>query len=93
MRLKKHGAFLVDFVTSFADGDMSRRNFDLDYSGYVIEHFGAFETENPMLAAKFVRMVDAAYSNFSWMKDDAFRQAISDALDDFCGVAPIGDIY
>lgn len=55
--------------------------------------FGAFEMENPRLAAKFVRTVDAAYSNFSWMKDNAFRQAISDALDDFFGVALIVDIY
>jgi hypothetical protein len=93
MKLKKHGAFLVDFMISYADGEMSRQDFDLDYSGYVIEHFGAFETENPRLAAKFARTVDAAYSNFSWMVDDAFRQAISDAIDDFLGTAKISDIY
>jgi len=92
MKLKKHGVFSVDFVMSYVDGEISLWEFDLDYSGYVIEHFGAFETENPRLAAKFVRTVDAAYSNFSWMKDDAFRQAISYALDDFFGTAKITDI-
>lgn len=39
MKLKKHGAFLVNFVIGFANGDMSRREFDMDNSGYVIEHF------------------------------------------------------
>lgn len=39
MKLKKHGAFLVNFVINFANGDMSHEEFDMDYSGYVIEHF------------------------------------------------------
>lgn len=46
MKLKKHGAFLVNFVIDFANGDMSRFFFDLDYSGYVIEHFPEFEREH-----------------------------------------------
>ena len=29
MKLKKHGAFLVNFVIDFANGDMSRFFFDL----------------------------------------------------------------
>ena len=33
MRLKKNGARLVSFVIDFANGNMSRREFDLDYSG------------------------------------------------------------
>ena len=49
MKLKKHGAFLVNFVIDFANGDMSRFFFDLDYSGYVIEHFPEFEREHPRL--------------------------------------------
>ena len=32
MKLKKHGAFLVNFVVDFADGNMSRWEFDMDYS-------------------------------------------------------------
>ena len=39
MKLKPHGYFLVNFVTSFVEGEMSRHEFDMDYSGYVIEHF------------------------------------------------------
>lgn len=72
---------------------MDRREFDLDYSGYVIEHFGPFEAETPRLAAKFARTVDAAYSNDSWMQDDSFRLAISDAVDELLGTAKIPDIY
>ena len=45
MKLKKHGAFLVNFVIDFADGSISRWAFDMDYSGYVIEHFPEFEKE------------------------------------------------
>lgn len=93
MKLKKHGAFLVDFVTRYADGEMSRPDFDLDYSGYIIEHYGAFEAEHPRLAKKFANTVDAAYSNYVWMTDDAFRRAISDALDDFLGTKSLPDFY
>ena len=37
MKLKKHGAFLGNFVVDFADGNISRWEFDMDDSGYVIE--------------------------------------------------------
>lgn len=37
MKLKKHGALLVNFVIDFANGDMSWEDFNMDYSGYVIE--------------------------------------------------------
>ena len=50
MKLKKHGAFLVNFVIDFANGNMSRREFDMDYSGYVIDHFPEFEREHPRLS-------------------------------------------
>ena len=53
MKLKKHGAFLVNFVIDFANGDMSREEFDMDYSGYVIEHFPEFEREHPRLSRRF----------------------------------------
>lgn len=43
MKLKKHGAFLIDFVLCYVDAEMSRLDFNLDYSGYVIEYFGAAE--------------------------------------------------
>ena len=93
MTLKKHGKFLLDFVVRYADGEMDRWEFDLDYSGYMIEHFGPFEVETPKLAVKFARTVDAAYSNYSWMQNDSFRLAISDAVDEFLGTSQISDIY
>ena len=47
MKLKPHGYFLVSFVTSFVDGEISRHEFDMDYSGYVNEHFPGFQKEHP----------------------------------------------
>ena len=88
MKLKKHGAFLVNFVIDFANGDMSRFFFDLDYSGYVIEHFPEFEREHPRLSRKFADTIDLTYSYGSWMDDDVFGDAIGEAVDEFLGVAP-----
>ena len=93
MKLKKHGAFLIEFVESFVNGEISRLEFDLDYSGYVIEHFPGFEAETPRLAAKFGRIIDASYDSCSWMVDDSFRMTMSDALDEFLGIGLSADIY
>ena len=93
MKLKKHGAFLVNFVIDFSNGDMSRWEFDLDYSGYVIEHFPEFQREHPRLARKFADTIERTYSTCSWMTDDRFRDVISDAVDEFLGTAPKVDIY
>ena len=67
MKLKKHGAFLVNFVIDFANGDMSRWEFDMDYSGYVIEHFPEFQREHPRLSRKFADTIERTYSACSWM--------------------------
>ena len=91
MKLKKHGTFLVNFVIDFANGNMSRRNFDLDYSGYVIEHFPSFEREHPRLSRRFVDTIDLAYDTCAWMEDDAFRNAIGEAVDVFLGKTPPSD--
>ena len=93
MKLKKHGAFLVNFVIDFANGDMSRWEFDLDYSGYVIEHFPEFQREHPRLSRKFADTIERIYSTCSWMPDDRFQDAISNAVDEFLGTAPKVDIY
>ena len=93
MKLKKHGAFLVNFVIDFADGSISRWAFDMDYSGYVIEHFPEFEKEHPRLSRRFADTIDRTYSTCSWMTDDAFQYAIGDAVDTFLGEAPAADIY
>ena len=93
MKLKEHGAFLINFVVDFADGNMSRWEFDMDYSGYVIKHFPEFEKEHPRLSRRFADTIDRTYSTCSWMTDDAFQYAISDTLDLFLGAAPEADIY
>ena len=59
MKLKPHGYFLVNFVTSFVEGEMSRHEFDMDYSGYVIEHFPGFRKEHPRLASRFADIPSA----------------------------------
>ena len=93
MKLKKHGDFLENFVIDFANGDMSREEFDMDYSGYVIEHFPEFEREHPRLSRRFADRIEHTYSTCSWMTDDAFRDAIGDAVDAFLGEAPVTDIF
>jgi len=93
MKLKKHGALLVNFVIDFANGDMSREDFDMDYSSYVIEHFLEFEREHPRLSRRFADTIERIYSTCSWMTDEAFRDAIGDAVDAFLGEAPAADIY
>ena len=93
MKLKKHGAFLVNFVIDFANGDMSREDFDLDYSGYVIDYFPEFEREHPRLARRFVDTIERTYSACSWTTDEAFRDAIGDAVDVFLGEPPAADIF
>ena len=93
MKLKKHGAFLVNFVIDFANGDMNRQAFDMDYFGYVIEYFPDFEREHPRLSRRFADTIERTYSSCSWMSDEAFRDAIGDAVDVFLGEAPAAGIY
>lgn len=85
MKLKKHGASLVNFVIKYSNGDMSRQEFDMDYSGYCIDLFPKFEKEHPRLSKKFAATIDAAYDCCSWMDDERFREAIGDAVDEFLG--------
>ena len=80
-------------MIDFANGNMSRREFDLDYSGYVVDYFPEFKKENPCLARRFADTIDVAYEHCSWMEDEPFRQAIGDAVDEFLGRGPIADIY
>lgn len=68
----------MNFVIDFANGDISREDFDMDYSGYVIDYFPEFER---------------TYSACSWMTDEAFQYAIGNAVDEFLGEAPAADIF
>ena len=91
MKLGKHGKFLYDFAGAYIEEKIDRSEFDLDYSGYVIEHFPGFKRESPSLAARFASTVDLAYQSCGWMEDDYFYDAIADALDEFLGIQPIPD--
>lgn len=93
MKLKHYGAMLVNFVIDYANGGMSRREFDLDYSGYVVGFFPRFEKEHPLLASRFAHTIDRAYDDCSWMPDDRFQDAISAAVDEFMGKTSEADFY
>ena len=83
MKLKPHGYFLVEFVTRFVDGELSRFDFDLDYSAYVNEHFPYFQQEHPRLSRRFADTIDVAYELGEHKSDESLRDSMADALDDF----------
>lgn len=87
MNYKKHTAFMVDFVSDFANGDLERYFFDLDYSAYVIEHFPHMEFENAKLADKFAYTIDRAYERGTdfGLSDEEFRIEISNAFNEWLG--------
>lgn len=93
MKLKKHGAELVNFVISFVNGNISRRDFDLDYSYYVKKDFPAFRREHPRLANRFADTIDQTYDACSYMADEDFQDAIADAIDEFLGITPEANIF
>ena len=64
---------------------MSRNEFDMDYSGYIIEHFPSFRKEHPRLASRFADTIDVAYELGECKSDEALRDSMADALDDFLG--------
>jgi len=85
MKIGKHTKFMLDFVGEFVSGEMTRYFFDLDYSGYCIEHFPFMERESAKLARKFADTIDVAYDSGSEqnLSDKAFRKRMKDALRDF----------
>ena len=88
MKVGKHTAFIIDFVSNFADGKISRYDFEMDYSGYIIEHFPMMERENARLARKFASTVDdtVEYAQANNISDDVFRIMVNNALCDLLGV-------
>ena len=87
MKVGKSTAFMIEFVSEFADGKMSRDDFDRDYSGYVIEYFPKMEKENVRLARRFADMVDGRYESAEYtnISDENFRILMNNALCDFLG--------
>jgi predicted ATPase len=61
--------------------------FDLDYSGYVIEHFPHMEHENSELAERFAYTVDQAYElgTSLGLSDEEFRMEIANAFNEWLG--------
>jgi hypothetical protein len=88
MKVGKHTAFMIDFISDFADGKISRYFFELDYSGYIIEHFLKMKKENTRLAQKFVSTVDDVieYAQANNISDNDFRIMVNNALCDLLGV-------
>lgn len=88
MKVGKHTAFMIDFVSEFADGEISRDAFEMDYSGYVIEHFPMMERESKRLARRFADTIDDAveYAENHRTSDEDFRIMINNAICDFLGI-------
>lgn len=88
MKVGKHTAFMIDFVSDFAEGKISRYDFEIDYAGYVIEHFPLMERENARLARKFANTVDSSveYSQANNISDDDYRVVLNNALCDLLGI-------
>jgi predicted ATPase len=59
--------------------------FDLDYSGYVIEHFPHMEHENSELAERFAYTVNQAYElgTSLGLSDEEFRMEIANAFNEW----------
>ena len=77
---------MIDFVSDFTSGNMSRMFFDLDYSGYVVEHFPKMERESVTIAQLFADTIDSAYdfcAGKANMTEDECREAMKQALDEF----------
>jgi|GEM_PF-492615 len=88
MKVGKHTAFMIDFVSDFADGKISRDDFELDYSGYIIEHFPNMEREDYRFARKFANTIDCAveYAHTYTVSDDDFKVVVNNALCDLLGM-------
>jgi hypothetical protein len=87
MKIGKHTAFMINFISDFVNGDLDRFFFDLDYSAYVIEHFPYMEFENAKIADNFVYTVDQAYDfgTALGLSDEEFRVEISKAFEIWLG--------
>ncbi|GHU60645.1 hypothetical protein FACS1894171_2390 [Clostridia bacterium] len=86
MKIGKHTAFMTAFLDEFAGGKMSREDFELDYSGYVIEHFRHMERENSALAKRFAQFVDPVFESSVTYSTEDFRIAINNAVCDLLDV-------
>ncbi len=79
---------MIDFISDFVDGMISRDHFETDYFGYIIEHFPMMEREDAILARKFVSTIDdtVEYAQANDMADEDLRIAVNNALCDLLGI-------
>jgi len=87
MKVGKHTAFMIDFISDFVNGELERYFFDLDYSAYVIEHFPYMELEDGRFEERFAYTVDWVYERGTdlGLSDEEFRVEIANALDEWLG--------
>ena len=85
MKVGKHTIFMIKFITDFINGGIERYLFDIEYSGYVIEHFSYMQHENSKLAERFADTVDQAYElgTSLGLSDEEFRMEISNAFNEW----------
>ena len=88
--LHKPGTKLFSGSNCSGDQQLAQEHVDL---GHVYIDGTKFEREHPRLARRFVDTIERTYSACFWMTDEAFRDAIGDAVDVFLGEAPAADIF
>lgn len=88
MKVGKNTKFMLDFINEYLNGEISRENFEMDYSGRVIEYFPKMRRENAAFAQLFADTVDAAYELYADrnLDDEAFQIEINNAVCDWLGV-------
>jgi len=78
MEAGNHTTFMLDFVREFACGTMSVFDFELDYDGFVIEHFPGMEKENASFSKRFAAVIDSKveFARTQHLSDEEFRSLI-----------------
>lgn len=73
--------FLMEYISDYLSGSVQQWEFDLDYDGYVIDHFPAMEASNPALARRFADNIDRAvdYAHRAQLAEDDFKACIAKA--------------
>ena len=83
----KSTAFMLGFVRDFIEGRMELWEFELDYDGYINEHFPRMERENPSLARRFAAVIDDSveHARARNLSDSQFRELVSHAYLELMG--------
>lgn len=83
--------FMMNFVKSFVDGDISAMEFTLDFNYYVIQKFAKMERENPEYAEVFnYYIIEDGYDVGCKLSDDKFHQLMSEQYLEVLDIANSG---